>query len=152
MKENLIHDISISNHPTDRSQLPASQRAAACRPDLGSLGFRVLGLWLGVVHTLRLLPRDRNHKAPYCKQHVNPEDAEIAGLLSRDDNTQATEEAFSWLARSKHVFRTMHRVRCAGVHSHPPVHNCVPPCLLCNLTGRAVIALRHACLPSYDCS
>ena len=49
----------------------------------------------------------RNHHAPYCTENVNPADAEAEALLRRDDKTSAAEGSFSWLARSKHVFRTM---------------------------------------------
>ena len=46
----------------------------------------------------------RNHNANYCRKFVDPHKCEA---LRFDDNTEAAESAFSWLARSKHIFRTM---------------------------------------------
>jgi hypothetical protein len=46
-----------------------------------------------------------NHKDPWCKANVDPGKCTVPGFSKA--NTQAGEEAFSWMARSKHIFRNM---------------------------------------------
>jgi hypothetical protein len=46
----------------------------------------------------------RNHVGKFCKKWVNP--AKCAAL-GADTSTETAEQSFSWLARSKHVFRHM---------------------------------------------
>ncbi|EOD21851.1 hypothetical protein EMIHUDRAFT_255200 [Emiliania huxleyi CCMP1516] len=50
----------------------------------------------------------RNHNAEYCRRHVDPHKCKE---LRPDDNTEVAEQGFAWLARSKHVFRTMNESR-----------------------------------------
>ena len=50
----------------------------------------------------------RNHDADYCRKYVDPKKC---AALRQDDNTEAAEQAFAWLARSKHLFRTMNESR-----------------------------------------
>ena len=46
-----------------------------------------------------------NHKDPWCKKNVDPNKCTVPGFDTA--NTSAAEECFSWLARSKQVFRHM---------------------------------------------
>lgn len=50
----------------------------------------------------------RNHVGKFCKQWVDPSKCEA---LSDDSQTEAAEQSFSWLARSKHMFRGMSKGR-----------------------------------------
>ena len=55
----------------------------------------------------------KNHKgarepASYCGKNCNPKKC---AALSDKMNTEAAEQAFAWLARSKHVFRHMNEAR-----------------------------------------
>ena len=49
-----------------------------------------------------------NHKDPWCKKNVDPAKVEQRVPEFTKANTSAAEECFSWLARSKHIFRNMH--------------------------------------------
>lgn len=46
-----------------------------------------------------------NHKSAWCKANVDPGKVDVPGFDKA--NTQAAEEAFAWLARSKHIFPNM---------------------------------------------
>lgn len=50
----------------------------------------------------------RNHVGKFCKMWVDPSKCEA---LSDDSQTEAAEQSFSWLARSKHMFRGMSKGR-----------------------------------------
>ena len=50
-----------------------------------------------------------NHKDPWCKKHVDP--AKCKAPAFSKANTQAAEQAFSWLAGAKHLFRHMNEAR-----------------------------------------
>ena len=50
-----------------------------------------------------------NHKdEKFCARNVNPNKCAELGPKT---NTEAAEESFAWLARSKHLFRTMNEGR-----------------------------------------
>ena len=51
----------------------------------------------------------RNHIAAWCKANVNPFNCKVPGFEKA--NTEAAEQAFAWLARSKHLFRRMNEAR-----------------------------------------
>ena len=50
-----------------------------------------------------------NHTSKWCKANVDPAKCTVPGFDKA--NTQAGEEAFAWLARSKHIFHSMNEAR-----------------------------------------
>jgi hypothetical protein len=56
-----------------------------------------------------LVARDGIATSEWCKKNVDPAKVTVPGFDKA--NTQAGEEAFSWLARAKHMFRHMNEAR-----------------------------------------
>ena len=75
-------------------------------------GYSKFAYWLLYQKTVKIVC-DRfhfpNHTSEWCKAHVDPAKVTVPGFEWA--NTQAGEEAFAWLARSKHMFRGMNEAR-----------------------------------------
>lgn len=67
--------------------------------------------WLLSVRKLKLVVdrfHFKNHVGAFCKRWVDPSKC---AELSESTQTEAAEQSFSWLARSKHMFRKMSQGR-----------------------------------------
>ena len=77
---------------------------------LGRFGRSVLAVYLLVYHKVKIVVDKfhwKNHTGIFCKRNNDP--YECPDIVGR--RTERAEETFSWLARSKHLYRSMNEAR-----------------------------------------